>query len=130
MTFSRFCFCGDSAPVAAAVANNPNCQEVCTGDPASKCGGLGYVSLYSSAQPITGLTISSDAAVVVVGSTITFNVGVTSGSEVYYQMDYDDGAGLSEKNATGFNTRQYYVPGTYSVIVEANDLNDTLTVSE
>ena len=53
---------------------------------------------------------------------------VTSGNEVYYQMDYDDGAGLSWKNATGMQTRTFHVPGTYSVRVEANDFNDTLAV--
>ena len=52
-----------------------------------------------------------------------------SGGEVYYQMDYDDGAGLSEKNATDFEVRSYPLPGTYQVRVEANDLNDTLAVS-
>lgn len=43
-------------------------------------------------------------------------------------MDYDDGAGFSQKNATGFDTQTFHVPGVYSVMVDANDFNDTLLV--
>ena len=47
----------------------------------------------------------------------------------YYQMDYDDGAGLTQKFTSDFQSRAFHVPGTYRVRVLVNDLNDTLVVS-
>ena len=65
--------CGDSAPSVAVT--NAECQEVCSGDPLSKCGGKGPISVYSSSEPITGLTLTSDAAgsVITAGTTVTFD---------------------------------------------------------
>ncbi|PVD37765.1 hypothetical protein C0Q70_00366 [Pomacea canaliculata] len=104
-----------------------NCQSLCSGDSGTKCGGIGYVSVYSASQPITGLSLTSDKQDVIgTGDLVTFSVSITSGYDVYYQMDYDDGAGFSQKNATGFDTQTFHVPGVYSVMVDANDFNDTL----
>ena len=88
--------------------------------------------LISTKQPIVDLTITSDAVglILVKGDPIAFTVSIAArDGDAYYQMDYDDGAGLTEKNATDFLTYKYNEPGEYSVMVQANDLNDTLVVS-
>ncbi|XP_076459182.1 polycystin-1-like [Babylonia areolata] len=131
LAYGRFCFCGDTTPSMSDKVPNSFCQELCSGDATSKCGGLGYVSLYKSSKPITGLAIISDVTgVIAVNNLVTFSVSITKGVDVYYQMDYDDGGGLSDKNATDFDSHSYNLPGTYTVRIQANDFNDTLATQE
>jgi hypothetical protein len=43
-------------------------------------------------------------------------------------MDYDYGAGKTDKNATGLWQRNYHVPGHYKVSLFGNDNMDSLVV--
>nr|KAG5689247.1 hypothetical protein BaRGS_006367 [Batillaria attramentaria] len=79
--------------------------------------------------PPTGLTLTSNASALpnslippsVTGSPVTFDI--RTGSFLSYRMDYDDGAGMTVKNATDLTTRSFHLPGMYAVRVQADDFH-------
>lgn len=125
-----YCFCGELAPDPAALdASASGCTALCAGNAAEMCGGPAHVNVYSEAF-ITGLEFSSDRNVAEVHAQVNFNFKIESAPlDVTFQIDYDDGAGRTEKNATDMENRVYHLPGEYGITLFANDAGNTATVS-
>lgn len=127
----RFCFCGDALPDSSNKdVSNTLCTSKCSGNSSTNCGSKDHVSVYSAAPPILGLTLTSNAGgVVEVHNVVTFSASLSSGgADLAFKMDYDDGAGKTDKNATGLWQRNYHVPGHYKVSLFGNDNRDSLVV--
>ncbi|GFO31031.1 polycystin-1, partial [Plakobranchus ocellatus] len=120
----KFCFCGNSLPPTAAVSESL-CDVECVAEPTQKCGGVKHVSVHTSSKMVAGLVLTSDAAgsVIPVATPVSIDVSVSSGINVIYQFDFDDGAGRTSSNV--MLSRTYYIPGEYSIVVYANDVNQT-----
>ncbi|XP_059156485.1 uncharacterized protein LOC131941308 [Physella acuta] len=126
VTSGKFCYCASTLPAAAPV-NDTYCDMPCIGDKNQRCGGVKHVSVYTASKKISGLTISTSVenTIIKVADPVTINVSIASGNEVVYRMDYDDGAGQATPNATNMLSMAYYVPGEYSIMVYANNINRT-----
>ena len=61
-------------------------------------------------------------------TTVTFQIDAATGSNLVFNMDYDDDAGPTPNNATDMTSKVYYLPGEYTVKVTATDVGNTLTV--
>ncbi|GFO38753.1 polycystic kidney disease 1-related protein, partial [Plakobranchus ocellatus] len=122
----KFCFCGNSLPPTSAVSESL-CDVECVAEPTQKCGGIKHVSVHTSSKMVAGLVLTSDAAgsVIPVATPVSIDVSVATGIDVIYQFDYDDGAGRTSSNVTDMLSRTYSIPGEYSIVVYANDVNQT-----
>lgn len=126
----RFCFCGDALPDNSLI-DSSKCTDKCSGDVLQDCGSKDYVSVFTAAPPILGLTLASDAGsnVVQIGNEVTFSASISSGgANLAFKMDYDDGAGKTDQNATNLWKRTYNTPGHYRVSVYGNDQMESLMV--
>lgn len=125
----RFCFCGDELPPTQVA--DTDCTDKCSGDATQNCGSKDHVSVFTAAPPILGLTLTSSAGsnVLELHNAVTFTVSLSSGgAQLAFKMDYDDGAGKTDQNATGLWNREYHVPGHYKVSVYGNDQMESLMV--
>ncbi|XP_071129607.1 polycystin family receptor for egg jelly-like isoform X3 [Mytilus edulis] len=128
----RFCFCGDALPDNSLI-DSSKCTDKCSGDVLQDCGSKDYVSVFTAAPPILGLTLASDAGsnVVQIGNEVTFSASISSGgANLAFKMDYDDGAGKTDQNATNLWKRTYNTPGHYRVSVYGNDQMESLMEKE
>ncbi|VDI39976.1 Hypothetical predicted protein, partial [Mytilus galloprovincialis] len=128
----RFCFCGDALP-DNSLLDSSKCTDKCSGDVLQDCGSKDYVSVFTAAPPILGLTLASDAGsnVVQIGNEVTFSASISSGgANLAFKMDYDDGAGKTDQNATNLWKRTYNTPGHYKVSVYGNDQMESLMEKE
>ncbi|CAC5393551.1 unnamed protein product [Mytilus coruscus] len=130
----RFCFCGDALPDISFKDNtNTKCTEKCSGDVGQDCGSKDYVSVFTAAPPILGLTLTSSAGGNVVQNhdEVTFSASILSGgAQLAFKMDYDDGAGKTDQNTTNMWQKRYHVPGHYKVSVYGNDQMESLMEKE
>lgn len=111
--------------------DNSKCTEKCSGDSAQDCGSKDYVSVFTAAPPILGLTLTSSAGsnVLELHNPVTFTASLSSGgAQLAFKMDYDDGAGKTDQNATNMWNRKYHVPGHFKVSVYGNDQMQSLMV--
>ncbi|XP_023932388.1 uncharacterized protein LOC106168381 [Lingula anatina] len=117
----RYCFCSNALP--SVLVNDSHCDDPCTGDALEKCGGDRHVSVYHVGAEIQGLRVT--AGVFTAGVEGAIEVAVTKGSNVVYEVDYGDGTGRTEANATDFDRKTYVMPGRYAVTVYARNADGT-----
>ena len=127
LTYGKFCFCGNNDPEDAKKTTS-GCTTPCSGNSNQKCGDSEHVSVYESAQYFTDLSLS-------VKSHSGFEVTFEAKAEpeiivVDYQMDYGEGNGRTQKNASDLFTKHYVLPGDFAATLYASGRNNTAPVSE
>jgi len=125
----KFCFCGKSIP-SHSMLDNSKCTMNCSGNAAQMCGGKNYISVYTASTAIVGLAVKVNASIVSTGDDVSITPSfITAGVNNAYKLNYDDGAGFTERNATKIWIRSFRLPGTYRIILSGNDAGESLIVS-
>ncbi|CAL1543661.1 unnamed protein product [Lymnaea stagnalis] len=120
----KFCFCSKTLPDGITPDSNALCNMSCIALTTQFCGGPQHVGVFESITPLTGLQVISDVTGIRgTPTTVTLSITVATGSRLMYMADFDDNAGFTSYNETGFESRELYLPGDYRVQVAANDMD-------
>ncbi|XP_060063521.1 uncharacterized protein LOC132543982 [Ylistrum balloti] len=129
LEYGKFCRCGKNPPPESKRSNS-SCVTKCMGDASKTCGAKDYMEVYTTSPPIVGLALNASAGMAEPVLTFTdINLSIhtdSAGLDTAFRMNYGDGAGRTDKNATGMLQHNYVTPGTKKITVFANDYNETL----